>query len=297
MMSRKMLLLASVGLVSLQMASAQVCSGVCNACCPPGANGEVLTPNLDGDCVDSAGKAVCYLESGRCLNGNAAVPCDTVHTPKMHLRLGGVGPNAGDAIDTVTTFLAEGTDAWDTLKQTALPGKAAQLVNVPPSLRMPAAAWVLLTPKATQVAAGNTATLQCSFGSACTVAIFLYECNPCESEKANLPALLVGDGFERTRCAPSFTNGRTDTVHRMTSYTKNLPVNGRYEFVAPGPIDFMMIAMSLRPTPECGPLDETACGNTAGYCAWRGRCERNTCVQQGPGGGCNTQTCVKKELA
>eukprot|EP01061_Rhynchopus_euleeides_P020745 TRINITY_DN336_c0_g2_i2.p1 TRINITY_DN336_c0_g2~~TRINITY_DN336_c0_g2_i2.p1 ORF type:complete len:323 (+),score=109.13 TRINITY_DN336_c0_g2_i2:81-971(+) len=296
MMSRKLLLLASVGLASLQGMHAQFCSPECNTCCPRSSTpGDLLTPDANGDCISQAtGKAVCALSTGRCLAGpTATTPCDPVLMPSFTISQGGVGPNAGRPLDSVDTFLAEGSPVWNELELTQLPGKIAQVHEVPPIYHEA----IFKVPKKTKIEKDTVFTFRCVVGQPCNVVVFLYECYPCETEKGGLPAMLLQDGFERSRCAPAFTNGRTDTMHKMTGYVKSLEADTDYNFKAAADIEFALFGMTLAQT-DCDSLDAAACGNTKGHCTWKGnRCKLATCVQMGPGGGCNTNTCIKKELA
>eukprot|EP01061_Rhynchopus_euleeides_P026074 TRINITY_DN426_c0_g2_i1.p2 TRINITY_DN426_c0_g2~~TRINITY_DN426_c0_g2_i1.p2 ORF type:complete len:313 (+),score=119.84 TRINITY_DN426_c0_g2_i1:70-1008(+) len=302
--------------VLLAAAGAQHCSSVCGTCCP----GADLVIDEKGDCR-RGGQLVCRVATAACNAGTAAEQCPNVGVADISItepanvaRLapgGGVGASAVGRqvpVDAVDSFLREGQAVWEELALAATGGNVAALHNVPTYY---VGRFQVKMPVKTRLRAGSVVRYLCPdmsfFGipaTPCHVVVLLYECYPCPSRKGGLPQHLLTDGYARTRCAPTFTNGRTRTEHPLVAYVKLLQPGATEVIVLPEVTEFVLFALSYGGAVDCAALKtRLGCALLSNdFCVWRGSCEMNQCVQQGPsnglagGGGCNARICLKREL-
>eukprot|EP01061_Rhynchopus_euleeides_P026073 TRINITY_DN426_c0_g1_i1.p1 TRINITY_DN426_c0_g1~~TRINITY_DN426_c0_g1_i1.p1 ORF type:complete len:314 (+),score=112.58 TRINITY_DN426_c0_g1_i1:70-1011(+) len=303
--------------VLLAAAGAQHCSSVCGTCCP----GADLVIDDTGDCWRGA-QLVCRVATAACNAGTAAEQCPSVGVADISItepdNVAGLPSGVVIAsavgrqvpVDAVDSFLREGQAVWEKLALAATGGNVAALHNVPTYY---VGRFQVKMPVKTRLRAGSVVRYLCPdkpfFGipaTPCHVVVLLYECYPCPSRKGGLPQHLLTEGFARTRCAPTFTNGRTRTEHPLGAYVKMIQPGITEVIVLPEVVEFVMFALSYGGAVDCATL-KTKLGCTLlshNFCVWRGSCEMNMCVQQGPSkdpvspgrGGCNTRVCLKKEL-
>ena len=262
-------------------ASALHCSNACNACCPQAGDGTNLTPDEEGYCVDALGEAQCRL----CGDGHDACPQREAPRVLLQTAEGGVQGTSG--------YAYSGMPAWN--------GSFAdsRIFDIPPRF---ASSAVMTVPQSHVLPAATNITYTCpnySNAEPCTMIVFMYECNPCESKKGGLPSLLTSLGWLRSRCAPNFVLGRTEVnlnAHRMTTFTKTLAPGAVDTFHTQGTVEYTFFGVTHGDAVDCAAkTSEASCESVEGFCAWtQGSCEINSCIQSGV--GCNLATCVKREV-
>ena len=198
-----------------------------------------------------------------------------------------VNPNIAGGLRL--TFLYDKIAAWPDVA-------GSELRTVPDFLK----GHMLDVPRQT-FPAGSTVRYSCpAAGSPCDAFVFLYECYPCPSLKGALPTYLMTNGWERSRCAPSFVTGAPGGLtHRMTSYRKTVAPGGIETFDTLGDVEWAAFAISPGTAVDCstllaqGDCEAPALGD---FCRWNGRCQPNTCIPAGPQpGGCPAHVCIGNE--
>eukprot|EP01061_Rhynchopus_euleeides_P015886 TRINITY_DN26_c0_g1_i3.p1 TRINITY_DN26_c0_g1~~TRINITY_DN26_c0_g1_i3.p1 ORF type:complete len:345 (+),score=111.57 TRINITY_DN26_c0_g1_i3:75-1037(+) len=303
------------------------CSNVCNTCCPSASH----TIDANGGCWSDTNELVCHVDTARCPAGTGTGRCPDVGLADISitqpvgagllrasslpsslsssLSAAAASPAQEIPVQAIDAFLGEGMPVWEDLTRTATAGKVAAVHNVAENLR---GRFQAKMPVDTRLNAGSVVRFLCPnhafvgfpAPSPCDVVVFVYEC-PCKPnpDVARLSQDLALDGYTRTRCAPTVTNGRTSTSHQLTAFVKTIQPGDLEKIVLQDGGDFVFFALSHGGAIDCPavPVIRQCEDDTRGFCRWtKSGCGVHTCVTQGPwtgsGSGCDASTCLKEEL-
>eukprot|EP01061_Rhynchopus_euleeides_P015887 TRINITY_DN26_c0_g1_i4.p1 TRINITY_DN26_c0_g1~~TRINITY_DN26_c0_g1_i4.p1 ORF type:complete len:348 (+),score=108.42 TRINITY_DN26_c0_g1_i4:75-1046(+) len=306
------------------------CSNVCNTCCPSASH----TIDANGGCWSDTNELVCHVDTARCPAGTGTGRCPdvgladisitqpakdalpkttgrvaSVASSSSSLSAAAVSPAREVPVLAIDSFLGEGVPVWEDLVRTATAGNVAAVHNVGEHFR---GRFQVKMPVDTRLNAGSVVRYLCPnhafigfpAPSPCDVVVFVYEC-PCKpnADVARLSQALALDGYTRTRCAPTVTNGRTSTSHQLTAFVKTIQPGDLEKIVLQDGADFVFFGLSHGGAIDCPtvPVIRQCEDETRGFCRWMpSGCEVDTCVRQGPSAGsgpaCDASTCLQEEL-